>query len=237
MRNTVIALSLGLGLGLCSLPSVAASLAEQFTLMERGAESALDTRLFSHDGVDIKAWIDGPPVIIAVPIMNEQGKLEGESRYYFKGGKLFGVKEPAAQFAFDNSGKLTLWLDNKGQPAEFVSKISMQQREAWLTKRAAELSQLFAQSPAEQKAAKGGVKLKGADLAHWLCNGKLMDLARGDKVIFEQAKLKIAKQGVEGEVSLRQDKGWQDLCLKCEVQGTQVTRLTWQPLPGANKPQ
>jgi hypothetical protein len=169
--------------------------------------------------------------------MNEQGKLEGESRYYFKGGKLFGVKEPAAQFAFDDSGKLTRWLDNKGQPAEFVSKISMQQREAWLTKRAAELSQLFAQSPAEQKAAKGGVKLKGADLAHWLCNGKLMDLARGDKVIFEQAKLKIAKQGVEGEVSLRQDKGWQDLCLKCEVQGTQVTRLTWQPLPGANKPQ
>ncbi|MCW0505508.1 hypothetical protein ACW5XW_04275 [Aeromonas piscicola] len=237
MRNTVIALSLGLGLGLCSLPSVAASLAEQFTLMERGAESALDTRLFSHDGVDIKAWIDGTPVIIAVPIMNEQGKLEGESRYYFKGGKLFGVKEPAAQFAFDDSGKLTRWLDNKGQPAEFVSKISMQQREAWLTKRAAELSQLFAQSPAEQKAAKGGVKLKGADLAHWLCNGKLMDLARGDKVIFEQAKLKIAKQGVEGEVSLRQDKGWQDLCLKCEVQGTQVTRLTWQPLPGANKPQ
>lgn len=237
MRNTVIALSLGLGLGLCSLPSMAASLAEQFTLMERGAESALDTRLFSHDGVDIKAWVDGTPVIIAVPIMNEQGKLEGESRYYFKGGKLFGVKEPAAQFAFDDSGKLTRWLDNKGQPAEFVSKISMQQREAWLTKRAAELSQLFAQSPAEQKAAKGGVKLKGADLAHWLCNGKLMDLARGDKVIFEQAKLKIAKQGVEGEVSLRQDKGWQDLCLKCEVQGTQVTRLTWQPLPGANKPQ
>jgi hypothetical protein len=237
MRNTVIALSLGLGLGLCSLPSVAASLAEQFTLMERGAESALDTRLFSHDGVDIKAWIDGTPVIIAVPIMNEQGKLEGESRYYFKGGKLFGVKEPAAQFAFDDSGKLTRWLDNKGQPAEFVSKISMQQREAWLTKRAAELSQLFAQSPAEQKAAKGGVKLKGADLVHWLCNGKLMDLARGDKVIFEQTKLKIAKQGVEGEVSLRQDKGWQDLCLKCEVQGTQVTRLTWQPLPGANKPQ
>ncbi|CAM4011036.1 hypothetical protein [Aeromonas bestiarum] len=237
MRNTVIALSLGLGLGLCSLPSVAASLAEQFTLMERGAESALDTRLFSHDGVDIKAWIDGSPVIIAVPIMNEQGKLEGESRYYFKGGKLFGVKEPAAQFAFDDKGTLTRWLDDKGQPAEFVSKMSMQQREAWLTKRAAELAKLFAQSPAEQKAAKGGVKLKGADLAHWLCNGKLMDLARGDKVIFEQAKLKIAEQGVEGEVSLRQDKGWQDLCLKCEVQGTQVTRLTWQPLPGANKPQ
>ena len=38
------------------------------------------------------------------------------------------------------------------------------------------------------------------------------------------------------EVSLRQDKGWQDLSLKCEVQGPQVTRLTWQPLPGANKP-
>lgn len=64
-----------------------------------------------------------------------------------------------------------------------------------------------------------------------------MDLAHGDKVIFEQDKLKIDEQGIEGEVSLRQDKGWQELSLKCEVQGTQVTRLTWQSLPGANKPQ
>ena len=40
-----------------------------------------------------------------------------------------------------------------------------------------------------------------------------------------------------GEVSLRQEKGWQDLCLTCEVQGNRVTRLIWQPLPGANKPQ
>ncbi|KTA91673.1 hypothetical protein VO71_18060 [Aeromonas salmonicida subsp. smithia] len=55
MRNTVTALTLGL----CSLPSLAASLAEQFTLIDRGADSALDTRLFSHDGVEIKAWIDG----------------------------------------------------------------------------------------------------------------------------------------------------------------------------------
>ncbi|TFF77818.1 hypothetical protein DRM94_07180 [Aeromonas taiwanensis] len=233
MRNTLIALTLGL----CSLPSLAATLAEQFTLMEKGADSALDTRLFSHDGVDIKAWIDGTPVIIAVPIMNEQGKQEGESRYYFKGGKLFGVKEPAAQFAFDDNGKLTRWLDDKGQPAEFVSKMSMQQREAWLTKRSAELGALFAASPAEEKADKGGVKLKGAELAHWLCNGKLMTLAGGDKVTFEQGKLKTTAEGIEGEVSLRGEKGWQDLCLTCEVQGNRVTRLTWQPLPGANKPQ
>ena len=232
MRNTLIALTLGL----CSLPSLAATLAEQFTLMEKGADSALDTRLFSHDGVDIKAWIDGTPVIIAVPIMNEQGKQEGESRYYFKGGKLFGVKEPAAQFAFDDNGKLTRWLDDKGQPAEFVSKMSMQQREAWLTKRSAELGALLAASPAEEKADKGSVKLKGAELAHWLCNGKLMTLAGGDKVTFEQGKLKTTAEGIEGEVSLRREKGWQDLCLTCEVQGNRVTRLTWQPLPGANKP-
>lgn len=232
MRNTAIALTLGF----CSLPSLAASLAEQFTLMEKGAELALDTRLFSHDGIDIKAWIDGAPIIIAVPIMNELGKLEGESRYYFKGGKLFGVKEPTARFAFDDSGKLTQWLDEKGQPAEFVSKMSMQQRQAWLTKRATELSTLFVPSAAEQQAAKGDVKLKGADLAHWLCNDRLMALAHGDKVIFEQDKLKIGEQGIEGEVSLRQEKGWQALSLKCEVQASQVTRLTWQPLPGANKP-
>lgn len=56
-------------------------------------------------------------------------------------------------------------------------------------------------------------------------------------MIFEPAKLKSSAEGIEGEVSLRRDKGWQDLSLKCEVQGPQVTRLTWQPLPGANKPQ
>ncbi len=71
------------------------------------------------------------------------------------------MKEPAAQFAFDDSGKLTQWLDEKGQPAEFVSKMSMQQREVWLTKRAAELGQLFAPSAAEQKAAKGASSSRG----------------------------------------------------------------------------
>lgn len=233
MRNTLIALTLGL----CSLPSLAATLAEQFTLMEKGADSALDTRLFSHDGVDIKAWIDGQPVIIAVPIMNELGKLEGESRYYFKGGKLFGVKEPAAQFAFDDAGTLTQWLDEKGQPAEFVSKMSLQQRQEWLTRRAAELSQLFVPSQAEQKAARGGVKLKGAELSQWLCSSKLMALAKGDKLEVDTQKIKVTEEGMKGEVSLRQEKGWQDLCFTCELQGPQVTRLTWQPMPAANKPQ
>ena len=115
--------------------------------------------------------------------------------------------------------------------------MSMQQREAWLTRRAAELSALFVPSQAEQQAGEGGVKLKGAELTRWLCNGKLMALAKGDKVTFEQPRLKTSPEGMKGEVSLRQEKGWQDLCLTCEVQGTQVTRLTWQPLPGANKPQ
>ena len=90
---------------------------------------------------------------------------------------------------------------------------------------------------AEEKADKGGVKLKGAELAQWLCYGKLMALAGGDKVTFEPAKLKRSAEGIKGEVSLRQEKGWQDLCLTCEVQGNRVTRLIWQPLPGANKPQ
>lgn len=223
-------------LGLCSLSALATPLAQQFTLMEKGAEYGLDTRLMSHDGVDIQAWVDGVPVIIAVPIRDEGGRLVGESRYYFKGGKLFGVKEPAAQFAFDDSGKLTQWLDEQGQPAEFVSKMSMAQRETWLTRRAAELSALFAPSPAEQKAERGGVKLKGAELAHWLCNDKLMALTGGDKVTFDQDRLKTGAEGMKGEVSLRREAGWQDLSLRCEVQGTRVTRLTWQPLPGANKP-
>ena len=65
---------------------------------------------------------------------------------------------------------------------------------------------------------------------------KLMALAGGDKVTFEQTRLKTSAEGIEGGVSLRREKGWQDLCLTCEVQGTRVTRLTWQPLPGANKP-
>ena len=235
MRKILIALTLGLG----SLPALAASLAQQFALMDQGAQSALDTRLFSHDGVEIQAWIDGPPVIIAVPIRNEQGKSVGESRYYFKGGKLFGVKEPEAQFGFDEQGALTQWLDAKGEPAEFVSKMSMQQREAWLGKRAAELAALFALSPGEQRLAKGdaGIRLKGAELAHWLCNDKLMALTGGDKVTSEKEGLKVSEERVEGAVNLRLDTGWQPLSLRCDLQAQRVTRLTWQPLPGANKPQ
>ncbi len=56
MRNTVIALSLGLGLGLCSLPSLAATLAEQFSLMEKGGRQcprypSLQPRRRRHQGL------------------------------------------------------------------------------------------------------------------------------------------------------------------------------------------
>ena len=38
------------------------------------------------------------------------------------------MKEPAAQFAFDDSGKLTQWLDDKGAACGVVNKMSMQQQ-------------------------------------------------------------------------------------------------------------
>ena len=55
---------------------------------------------------------------------------------------------------------------------------------------------------------------------------------------FEPAKLKRSAEGIKGRgFPAPGEAGWQDLCLTCEVQGNQVTRLIWQPLPGANKPQ
>ena len=63
--------------------------------------------------------------------------------------------------------------------------MSMQQQEAWLARRnCGRAGQVVYRAPAGEKADKGGVKLKGPRLAQWLCNGKLMALAGGDRVTF-----------------------------------------------------
>ena len=90
MRTTAIALSLGLGLGL-SLPSFAASLAEQFTLMEEGPTAPSIPRLFSHDGVDIKAWVD-PACHHRRTHPEQAGQTGRGGRYYFRAASCSGVK-------------------------------------------------------------------------------------------------------------------------------------------------
>ncbi len=125
------------------------------------------------------------------------GQAGRESRYYFKGGKLFGVKEPAAQFAFDDGGKLTQWLD-EGAARRVCQQDEHAAAGSGGTKRAAELGQLFAPSAAEQKAAKGASSSRGG--ARSLALQRQADGAGGgDKVTFEQAKLKTRAEGIEGK--------------------------------------
>ena len=69
-------------------------LQQQLAEMDKGANSALDSFVYTIDGLDVTAWMDGNPVIIKVPIFNEHHEWQGDSRYYFKQGKLFAVSMP-----------------------------------------------------------------------------------------------------------------------------------------------
>lgn len=206
------------------------TLDQQFDTMEKAARGALDTRQFTLDGVVVTAWLDGDmPVIIAVPRLDEKGQEQGVNRYYFKGGVLFGVREPESRFQFEQ-GKLTAWLDEEGQPQPFVSQVSLAQREQWLLKRAAQLRGLFTPSRGEQLLDRQdpSVKVTGTDRTQWLCHDKLVTLTGGEKVIFDAGKVQASEQGVKGRVSLLKGDDWQDLDMQCHVRGYRVVSLIWR---------
>lgn len=216
------------GLPATALPLM--TLDQQFDLMEKGANTALDTRQVSHDGVIMTAWLDGDlPVIIAVPRLDENGQQQGVSRYYFKQGELFGVREPEARFSF-HDGHLLEWLDEHGKPERFVSKVSMQQRERWLVRRAAELKSLFVPSQAELSLDKGGAGAPAAGSARteWLCNQKMLAMSGAVDVTHDGAHWQLDTQQVKGRVRLSREGQWVELDMVCQVTANRVTRLTWQ---------
>ncbi|WP_317986312.1 hypothetical protein [Aeromonas schubertii] len=204
------------------------TLDQQFDLMEKGAATALDTRQFTLDGVTVTGWLDGDmPVIIAVPRRDEKGQDQGESRYYFKGGELFGVREPESRFGFEK-GKLTAWLDETGKPQAYISKVSMEQREQWLKRRAAQLQRVF--QPSQAELGLDGARDhngSGAKGSEWLCGERLKSLTGTTRVMFGPLDASAAE--VKGAVRIVTPGGWQDLDMECKVaQGYRVVSLTWR---------
>lgn len=204
------------------------TLDQQFDRIEKGAASALDSRQFTLDGVTVTGWLDGDtPVIIGVPRQDEMGVAQGESRYYFKGGKLFGVREPESRFGFEQ-GHLVHWLDEQGQPQSFVGKLSLQQREQWLNRRAAQLQGLFAPSAAEQQLEQQQTPSGSGDaeLARRLCHSKLVALS-GDADA-ELTAVEATQEQVSGTIVLHPKGVARPFEMQCRIVGYRVAQLTWQ---------
>lgn len=86
----------------------------QLDTMDKAATTSLDSWVYTVDGLDVTAWLDTTPVIIKVPILNEKREWQGDSRYYFKQGKLFAVQLSMARYQFDGKGAMILWQDETG---------------------------------------------------------------------------------------------------------------------------
>lgn len=92
--------------------------------MDKAAAASLDSWIYTVDGLDVTAWLDGAPVIIKVPILNEQREWQGDSRYYFKQGKLFAVQMPYGSYQFDSKGAMIPWLDETGVQSELPGTVA-----------------------------------------------------------------------------------------------------------------
>ena len=109
----------------------APDLTTQLVAMDKAAAAALDSWIYTVDGLDVTAWLDGAPVIIKVPILNEQREWQGDSRYYFKQGKLFAVQMPYGSYQFDSKGAMILWLDETGVQGELPGTAAWSARDSF----------------------------------------------------------------------------------------------------------
>ena len=214
--------------------AVAADLPQQLATMDKAASTSLDTFVYTVDGLDVTAWMDALPVIVKVPILNEHHEWQGDSRYYFKQGKLFAVTMPYGSYQFDDKGSLILWLNEVGKSEELPGSAAWSQRQEWLKKRASQLASAFLPSQYEQelKRPKTEVHVKGDEKVAYLCMGRLYALTRAEKIISHTLTPKVQGQSMSGEVRYRSGEHWQPIQFNCQVDGSdRVSHLTYRLLP------
>jgi hypothetical protein len=211
--------------------SQALDLAAQLATMDKAAETSLDIQIYTVDGLDVTAWQDGLPVIIKVPILDEKREWQGDSRYYFKRGKLFAVQMLYGRYQFDGRGNMILWQDETGVQNELPGTATWSTRQEWLQKRALQLFTAFAPSAYEVRLKKPGsdIHLQGAAKVEYLCIGQLYALTRAEKLLHTTGALKAEGRSLSGPLQARFVTGWRPLSFSCAVDGAdRVSHLTYQ---------
>ncbi|MBP8174093.1 MAG: hypothetical protein KAY06_08870 [Aeromonadaceae bacterium] len=235
MKKPYFSLLAGMLLLGCGAASAANSpLQQQLAEMDKGASSALDSFVYTIDGLDVTAWMDGNPVIIKVPIFNEHHEWQGDSRYYFKQGKLFAVAMPYGSYQFDNKGAMILWLNEEGKSEELPGSAAWNQRQEWLKNRAGKLALAFLPSryELELKRPKTEVHVQGEEKIAYLCRGRLYALTGAEKIISDTLAPKVQGDSQSGKVQILVNKQWQPIQFSCHVDGAnRVNHLTYRLLP------
>ena len=211
-------------------------LSQQLAQMDQAASQALDSFVYTVDELDATAWMDGIPVIVKVPILNEKREWQGDSRYYFKQGKLYAVTMPYGRYQFDDKGNLILWQDEEGKSAELPGSAAWGPRQNWLKKRATQLANAFAPSvyARELQRPNTEVHVKGDEKVAYLCMGQLYALTGAEKIISSAGALKVMGRQQSGTVQLRSGGKWVPITFNCLVDGAdRVSRLTYRFTPPA----
>jgi hypothetical protein len=206
-------------------------LAAQLAAMDKAAESSLSSRIYTVDGLDVTAWIDVQPVVIKVPIFDENHQWQGDSRYYYKQGRLFAVNMPYGRYQFDGRGNMTLWLDETGVQTELPGSTAWGRRQDWLLKRATQLAVAFAPSSNEQRLQSPDSKLhlQGDKKVEYLCTGQLYTLTRAQKLQPAAQGIKIEGLKMSGSMQAGFADSWQPLAFTCQVDAADhVILLTYR---------
>lgn len=209
-------------------------LQQQLAGMDNAASRSLDSYVYTIDGLDVTAWMDGNPVIIKVPILNEHHEWQGDSRYYFKQGKLFAVAMPYGSYQFDDKGAMILWLDEAGKSEELPGSVAWNQRQEWLKSRASQLAQAFLPSQYERELKRPNteVHVQGEERVAYLCRGRLYALTGAEKIISDTLAPKVQGSSQSGKVQILVNKQWRPIQFSCQVDGAgRVNHLTYRQLP------
>jgi len=199
------------------------ALAKQLNQMRTAAAGALDTWVYTVGDIDVTAWMDGRPVIIKVPILDENRQHVGDSDYFFRQGRLFAVAMPYGRYQFDDQGNLVEWLDETGQMSELPGSPAWAARQQWLQKRAAQLAGAFV--PGETQTA----ALTEARLTA-LCLARFQALSGAGMASLGQHKSELAVAPLAGRLTGQLAVGDTAYALDCAVNGAhQVSRLTYHP--------
>ncbi|MGV6988729.1 hypothetical protein ACWA5Z_07490 [Testudinibacter sp. P80/BLE/0925] len=190
------------------------ALAQSFAQLEQAA-AAQNSFQYQLDNDVYKAYLSGGSITYATQQTND-----GNSKVFYRNGKLYGVQDSGGNYEFDAAGKLIVALNSSGKPLD-LSADALAKKQTELTALGKKLAAMLGTNAADRGV--GAVRTGGDAKLNYLCIAKIQQVASTKRVFRSSANKANSSSRLTADVRLN---GNQFYNMDCQLQGERVASLT-----------
>lgn len=194
--------------------TVNTALTQSFSQLEQAAASQ-NSFVYQLNSDSYKAYFSGG----SLSYVTVKTK-DGDSKVFYKGGKLYGVQNSSGSYEFDTAGKLITVLDNSGKNVDLAAA-DLSKKQSELAAQGKKLAAMLSTNAADRGV--GAVRTGGDAKLNYLCIAKIQQVASTKRVFRSSANKANSSSRLTADVRLN---GNQYYNMDCQLQGERVASLT-----------